>query len=123
MCLYTYSSSHTSYTVHIVHRIVNSLAMATLLHWNSIGRLNGQKSLDRIIALQLITSIGACLIRTFLFGQHVTQLDHTPIGSSIATWVFKICCVHVYFPVSSCEVSFMFLYPLIFGSFTFTFTF
>ena len=80
----------------------------TLVDQNSIGLLVGRKFLDRIIALRSITSIGAWLTRTFLFGHHILRLDHTPIGSSTTTWVLALCCVYVYFFLSLCEVSFTF---------------
>ena len=52
----------------------------TLVDRKSLGPLVGRKSIDRITALRSITSIGACLTRTFSFGKHISRLDQTPIG-------------------------------------------
>ena len=88
---------NTWYTCGAMHRTVNPLAMATLSDWNSIGRLNGRKSLDRITALLSITSIKVCLTQTFSFGQHISWLDHAPIDNSTAAWVLTSCYMYVYF--------------------------
>mgnify|MGYP000128994513 CR=1 FL=1 len=89
-----------------VHCTVNPLAMATLLDRNSIGRLNGRKSLDRITALRSITSIGALLDSNLLvrstqvaIGSYTNRLVQCGMGHEI------ILCVCV-FVLSSCELCF-----------------
>ena len=79
---------------------------------NSIGCLNGRKSIDRIIALRSITSIGALLDSNLLvrsacrsIGSHTNWLLHCGMGLS---W---FCYMYVYFSVSSCELSFVYFYP------------
>ena len=85
-----------SFVLHITRLdhtpIGSSIAVKkNLVDRNSIGLLfsHGQKSLDWNTALRSITLIGAGLTRTFSFGQHITRLDHTPIGSSIVVKLFR----------------------------------
>ena len=95
-----------------VHSTVNPLAMETLLDRNSIGRLNDRKSIDRIIALRSITSIGALLDSNLLvqsacrsIGSHTNWLLNCGM---VLSW---FCYMYVYFSVSSCELSFVFCIP------------
>mgnify|MGYP006872766644 CR=1 FL=1 len=84
------------------------LTMAIFSDRNSLGRLNSQKSLDRIIALWSITSIRALLYSNLLvrstcrsIGSHTNRLIHCRMGFNI---MLRVC---VFFP-SSWEVCFMF---------------
>ena len=104
-------TGNTWHTCGTVHCTMNPLAMATLLDRNSIGRLNGQKSLDRITALWSITSIGALLdsnllIRSahVLIGSYTNRLVQCGMGREI------VLCICVFF-LSSCEVSFIYFVP------------
>ena len=99
-----------------------------LVDRNSIG----WKSLDRNIALQSITSIGAGLTRTFSFGQHIARLDHTPIGSSIVVKSLRFTndfgCIRIFsllvlVTMSFCTISFPKFYVVPLDSYLFIYLF
>ena len=78
LCPRTTPMGNTWYAYGTVHCTMNPLAMATLSGWASISRLNGRKSLDRIITLRS----EHFLTRTFSF-------DQRPIDSFTTAWVVK----------------------------------
>ena len=95
-----------------MHCKVNPVAMSTFINQNSIGRLVGRKSLDRIIAPWSVTSIRGLLDPNLLIrsthlsvGSHTNRLVRYGMGCKV------VACM--------CILRFNVLYPLVFEIFIF----